>query len=107
MRNYSIIISIEVLEEEKENINNRRKNIIIYLELPIPTIESLNDLEDRLIRILRTEQGKNSLCFRYGDLCSLDTIQVDVVPEKKGKKLILFKKKHLYVFVFRCYYTTF
>ncbi len=60
----------------------------MFLELPIPTIDSLNDLEDRLIRILRTDQGKNSLCFRYGDLCSLDTIQVDVAAEKKGTKII-------------------
>jgi hypothetical protein len=57
------------------------------LELPIPTIDSLNDLEDRLIRLLRTDQGKNALCFRYGDLCSLDTIQVEVASEKKGTKL--------------------
>jgi hypothetical protein len=57
------------------------------LELPVPTIDSLNDLEDRLIRLLRTDQGKNALCFRYGDLCSLDTIQVEVASEKKGTKL--------------------
>lgn len=61
-------------------------NLFIFclLELPIPTLDSLNELEDRLIRILRSDQGKTTLFFRYGDLCSLDTIQVEVVPEKKG-----------------------
>jgi hypothetical protein len=64
------------------------KRKITFLELPIPTIDSLIDLEDRLIRILRSEQGKNALCFRYGDLCSLDTIQVEVAPEKKGNQCL-------------------
>ncbi len=67
----------------------------LRLELPIPTIGTLNELEDRLIRILRSEQGSNELCFRYGDLCSLDTIQVDVAPEKKGIQFIHNKKKQI------------
>ncbi len=55
-------------------------------ELPTPTIDSINNLEDRLIRLLRSNQEKSVLCFRYNDLCALDTIQVDVIPEKKGNK---------------------
>lgn len=54
------------------------------LDLPIPTIDDIIELENRLIRLLRSEQGRVSLCFRYGDLCSLDTIQINVAPEKKG-----------------------
>lgn len=57
------------------------------LELPIPNIDSINELDDRLLRILRSEQSKNALCFRYGELCSLETIQVDIIPEKKGRML--------------------
>jgi len=78
----------------------------LRLELPIPTIGTLNELEDRLIRILRSEQGSNELCFRYGDLCSLDTIQVDVAPDKKGIQFIHNNKKQNVLF-FRCYNTTF
>ena len=58
------------------------------LELPIPTLGTLNELEDRLIHILRNDQGKATLFFRYSDLCSLDTIQMNVAPEKKGEKYI-------------------
>jgi hypothetical protein len=65
-------------------MNNSIKIGLFFVELPIPTLDSVNEIENRLIRLFRTDQGKNSLCFRYGDLCSLDTIQVDVAAEKKG-----------------------
>lgn len=61
-----------------------KKDYLVDLDLPVPTIDNITDLENRLIRLLRSEQGKTSLCFRYGDLCSLDTIQINVAPEKKG-----------------------
>ena len=64
-------------------------HFLLLLELPIPSIDPINDLEDRLIRTLRNDQSKNSLCFRYGDLCSLDTIQVEVAAEKKGNNTSL------------------
>jgi hypothetical protein len=62
----------------------KAKHIFPLLELPIPTIDNITEIENRFIRLLRTVQRKNTLCFRYGDLCSLDTIQVEVAPEKKG-----------------------
>lgn len=61
------------------------------LELPVPNIDPVNDLEDRLIRLLRDDQKKNTLCFRYGDLCALDTIQVDLAPERQGRALSLLR----------------
>lgn len=57
---------------------------MFVLELPIPSLDSLNEIENRLIRIYRTDQGKSSLCYRYGDLCALDTILVDIAAQKKG-----------------------
>lgn len=60
------------------------KNSFFLPELPIPTLDNLTELEDRFIRILRSDKEKNAVCYRYGDLCSLDTIQVFVAPEKKG-----------------------
>ncbi|CAF1110489.1 unnamed protein product [Didymodactylos carnosus] len=53
-------------------------------ELPVPIIGDINELGDRFIRLLRDNHSQTILCFRYGDLCSLDTIQVELVPEKKG-----------------------
>lgn len=60
-------------------------NRFLLLELPTPTLDSINSLEDRLIRLIRNDQRSTTLCFRYNDLCALDTVQVSVVPEKKGK----------------------
>ena len=68
-----------------------KKHLFIIIELPIPSLDSLNDLEDRLLRIYRTDQGKSSLCYRYGDLCALDTILVYTAAEKKGSVNIFFK----------------
>ena len=52
----------------------------------MPTVDAVNDLENRLIRLLRDDQQKNTLFFRYGDLCALETIQVDIAPERQGTK---------------------
>lgn len=82
----------------------------MVLELPIPTLDTLIDLENRLIRILRSDKENNGLCFRYGDLCSLDTIQVDVAPEKKVLNVFFIYKQNFNennILFFRCYYTTF
>ena len=58
----------------------------LFEELPIPIVDTINNLEDRLIRLLRDNQAKSTLCFRYNDLCALDTVQIEIVPEKKGKQ---------------------
>ena len=55
------------------------------LELPSPTLDSRTELGDRLVRLLRADQTQTNLCFRYNDLCSLDTIQVDLAAAKKGQ----------------------
>lgn len=61
---------------------------ISSVELPVPTLDSLNEFEDRFIRLLREDQQKSSLFYRYGDLCALDTIQVDLAPEMQGNLFI-------------------
>jgi hypothetical protein len=55
-----------------------------------------------LVRLLRSNQRNSTLCFRYNDLCSLDTIQVDVVPEKKGNQHLFLKKS---VFKLKFYFS--
>ncbi|CAF0927168.1 unnamed protein product [Adineta ricciae] len=77
-------LALMALAQQGKNVDERLLDNYMNRELPIPTIDSNKELEDRLLRILRNEQGQNALCFRYGDLCSLDTIQVDLVPDKKG-----------------------
>ncbi|CAF0891827.1 unnamed protein product [Rotaria sordida] len=77
-------LALMALVQQGKNVDEKLLDNYVNRELPIPTLDALNELEDRLIRILRSDQGKTTLCFRYGDLCSLDTIQVNVAPEKKG-----------------------
>ncbi|CAF2591171.1 unnamed protein product [Rotaria sp. Silwood2] len=77
-------LALMALAQQGKIVDEKLLDNYVNRELPIPTIDPVNELEDRLIRILRSEQGKAIFCFRYGDLCSLDTIQMNVAPEKKG-----------------------
>lgn len=61
--------------------NNNDKSLI--LELPIPT---LGDLSDVTLLAQRLQSGFNpsKLNLTYTEICNLDTIEVNQVPEKKG-----------------------
>ncbi|CAF4298706.1 unnamed protein product, partial [Didymodactylos carnosus] len=72
------------LAQQGKSIDERLLDNYTNKELPIPMIGDINDLGDRFIRLMRDNQCETILCFRYGDLCSLDTIQVELVPDKKG-----------------------
>lgn len=80
--------SISEREREDESFFASTNWDRYHLELPIPTLDSANDIEDRFIRLLRENHAKNTLFYRYGDLCALDTIQVDLAPEMKGSHLL-------------------
>ncbi|UJR08914.1 hypothetical protein I4U23_013167 [Adineta vaga] len=77
-------LALMALAQQGKNIDEKLLDNYAHRELPIPTLDSINTLENRLIHLLRNDQRKTTLCFRYNDLCALDTIQVDVVSEKKG-----------------------
>ncbi|CAF3308812.1 unnamed protein product [Rotaria socialis] len=77
-------LALMALVQQGKAIDEKLLDNYVNRELPIPALDSVTDLEDRLIRLLRNDQKKTTLCFRYNDLCILDTIQVDKVPEKKG-----------------------
>ncbi|CAF5138138.1 unnamed protein product, partial [Rotaria magnacalcarata] len=77
-------LALMALAQQGKIVDEKLLDNYINRELPIPTLDNLTELEDRLIRVLRSDQGKTTFCFRYGDLCSLDTIQVEVAPDKKG-----------------------
>lgn len=77
----------------------------LFEELPIPIIDTINNLEDRLIRLLRNNQAKSTLCFRYNDLCALDTVQIEIVPEKKGNNNSTSSRRlSLELFTIRCHF---
>ncbi|CAF2111609.1 unnamed protein product [Rotaria magnacalcarata] len=77
-------LALMAIVQQGKAIDEKLLDNYVKQELPIPTLDSVTNLEDRLIRLLRNDQKKTTLCFRYNDLCLLDTIQVDKVPEKKG-----------------------
>lgn len=56
---------------------------IIYTELPVPV---LGDLTEVILLAQRMHKGSNpsKLNLTYTDICNLDTIEVNLVPEKKG-----------------------
>ncbi|CAF4127150.1 unnamed protein product [Rotaria socialis] len=89
-------LALMALVQQGKAIDEKLLDNYVNRELPIPALNSVTDLEDRLIRLLRNDQKKTTLCFRYNDLCILDTIQVDKVPEKKGNKhfFLALKKLH-------------
>lgn len=53
------------------------------VELPKPSLGDLTDLRILSIR-LRREKNPMRLGLTYGEICALDTVQISLVPEKKG-----------------------
>ena len=56
---------------------------ILFSELPKPSLGDLSDLKIMSQRV-RRDQNPNVLAFSYSDLCELDAVKVELVPEKKG-----------------------
>ncbi|CAF4506320.1 unnamed protein product [Rotaria sp. Silwood2] len=81
------------LAQQGKTIDVKLLDNYVNRELPVPKIDNIINLEDRLVRLLRSDKKKTTLCFRYNDLCSLDTIDVDVAPEKKGNKQFFLVQK--------------
>jgi sorting nexin-8 len=50
----------------------------VITELPRPELGDLSDLS------LERTTSLTQIGLRYPDICQLDTIEVDLVPEKKG-----------------------
>ena len=59
-------------------------NLIVYFtELPKPSLGDLSDLR-ALSAKKRREKSPNILGFTFRELCELDTVKVELLPEKKG-----------------------
>jgi sorting nexin-8 len=54
-----------------------------FSELPKPILGDISDLKALSVKI-RRDRNPNVLSYRYQELCELDTIKVELVPEKKG-----------------------
>lgn len=56
---------------------------IFFSELPKPSLGDLGDLRTTSVK-LRREKNPNILGYNYRELCDLDAIKVELMPEKKG-----------------------
>ena len=56
---------------------------ILPAELPKPSLGDLSDLKTLSVR-QRRENNPNVLGYNYDELVGLDTVNVELVPEKKG-----------------------
>ena len=56
---------------------------VTFSELPTPSLGDLSDLRSSSAK-LRRSKNPNVLCYDYKELCALDTVKVELVPEKKG-----------------------
>ena len=56
---------------------------ILPTELPKPSLGDLSDLKTLSVR-QRRENNPNVLGYNYDELVGLDTVDVELVPEKKG-----------------------
>jgi len=55
---------------------------LLFAELPIPALGDLSEVTLLAQRLHRGNPAK--LNHTYSDICNLDTIEVNLVPEKKG-----------------------
>ena len=58
-------------------------SLIMSLDLPKPSLGDLSDLKTLSVRH-RRENNPNVLGYNYDELVTLDTVDVELVPEKKG-----------------------
>lgn len=54
----------------------------LFAELPVPVLGDLSEVTLLAQRLHRGNPAK--LNHTYSDICNLDTIEVNLVPEKKG-----------------------
>lgn len=74
-----------VILYEKKYMYSQIKFIQVFpfAELPRPNLGDLSDLRATSIK-MRRQKSPNVLGYSYHELCKLDTIKVELVPEKKG-----------------------
>ncbi|XP_060594865.1 sorting nexin-8-like [Ruditapes philippinarum] len=76
-------LALTALAQQGKNINDKLLETFSGQELPKPTLGDLSDLRSASVR-LRREKSPNVLGFTYSELLELDTVKVELLPEKKG-----------------------
>ena len=55
----------------------------MFTELPKPSLGDISDLKMLSVKV-RREKSPNVLGYKYVELVDLDSVKVELVPEKKG-----------------------
>lgn len=69
--------------QQGKQINEKLLEHFSGQELPKPLLGDLSELKYRSNR-LRWEKNPSDVCFTYQELCAMDNINVNIIPEKKG-----------------------
>lgn len=76
-------LALTALAQQGKALNDKMLETYSDQELPKPTLGDLSDLKAHSLRV-RRERQPNVLGYSYKELVQLDTIKVELVPEKKG-----------------------
>ncbi|CAL1529392.1 unnamed protein product [Lymnaea stagnalis] len=76
-------LALTALAQQGKSINDKLLETFSGQELPKPSLGDLSDLKASSLK-LRRERTPNVLCFDFKELCEIDSIKLELVPEKKG-----------------------
>lgn len=76
-------LALTALAQQGKAVNDKLLDSFSGQELPKPDLGDLADLKAYNIQ-LRRQKSPNILGFTYVELCNLDNIKVELMPEKKG-----------------------
>ncbi|KAH9491365.1 sorting nexin [Bulinus truncatus] len=76
-------LALTALAQQGKTVSDKLLETFSGQELPKPSLGDLSDLKTTSLK-LRRERAPNVLCFDFKDLCEIDSIKLELVPEKKG-----------------------
>ncbi|XP_064631538.1 sorting nexin-8-like isoform X2 [Lineus longissimus] len=76
-------LALTALAQQGKPLNEKILETYTDQELPKPLLGDISDLKALSVKV-RRDRNPNVLSYRYHELCELDTIKVELVPEKKG-----------------------
>lgn len=76
-------LALTALAQQGKTVSEKLLESFSGHELPRPNLGDLSDLRATSIK-MRRQKSPNVLGYSYHELCKLDTIKVELVPEKKG-----------------------
>ncbi|XP_031567509.1 sorting nexin-8-like [Actinia tenebrosa] len=76
-------LALTALAQQGKPVSEKALESFVDSELPKPSLGDLSDLKTLSARV-RREQNPNILGYNYEDLMALDSVEVDLLAEKKG-----------------------